>query len=64
MYLFQQISKQKYIYIRRSKSFKSFRVRKMGQAIPEFNEINNNGQMIEQLNLENQNQGERNIDME
>jgi len=36
----------------------------MGQAIPEFNENNNNGQMIEQLNLENQNQGERNIDME
>ena len=36
----------------------------MRQALPEFNEGNNNGQMIEQLNLENQIGGDRNIDME
>ena len=41
--------------ISRNKSFKPFRVRKMGQMIPEFNQNNGGDAMDDQLNLDNEN---------
>ena len=55
MHLFPPISKSKYIIISRSKSFKPFRVRKMGQVIPEFSQNNDDDEMNEQLNVDNEN---------
>ena len=55
MHLFPLISKSKYIIISRSKSFKPFRVRKMGPMIPEFNQNNGEDAMDDQLNLDNEN---------
>ena len=55
MHLFPLISKSKILIISRSKSFKPFRVRKIGQVIPEFNQNNGEDAMDDQLNLDNEN---------
>ena len=58
------MSKLLYTYFNSSKSYKPFRVRKMGQTIQEFTQNINSNQMDNILNNQNNDDENRNLDFE